>query len=35
MEAPAPAQWPALGVLLIRDGLVSGAELEAALAEQG
>ena len=35
MEAPAPAPWPALGVLLIRDGLVSRAELEAALAEQG
>ncbi|MDQ3122857.1 MAG: Flp pilus assembly complex ATPase component TadA, partial [Actinomycetota bacterium] len=35
MEAPAPAPWPALGVLLIRDGLVNRAELEAALAEQG
>ena len=35
MESPAPAPWPALGVLLIRDGLVSRAELEAALAEQG
>ncbi len=35
MEAPAPAPWPALGVLLIRDGLVSRTELEAALAEQG
>jgi len=35
MEAPAPAPWPALGVLLIRDGLVNREELEAALAEQG
>ena len=35
MEAPAPAPWPALGVLLIRDGLVNRAELEVALAEQG
>ena len=35
MEAPAPAPWPALGVLLIRDGLVDRTELEAALAEQG
>ncbi len=35
MEAPAPVPWPALGVLLIRDGLVSREELEVALAEQG
>lgn len=34
MEAPAPAPWPALGVLLIRDGLVTRTELEAALAAQ-